>query len=293
MNENRKKLLVGCMVAVVGLILAYQLWTRLVVQPRVTFEKKKGQWIALARKTKRQNINAERQISHLESYRDRSLPANVQTALTLYQGWLIQLAEQVGLENRKVDCGSPVARQGYKTIPFVVRGYGTMDQLTHFLFTFYRAPHLHRIRSMQVTPIAAGTRLSLSFSIDALVVDGCKRADELATGAANVLASAKLEDYRIIAQRNLLGGSSVAEVAELTELTAVMAVDGRPEAWFINRMDDRLQKLQVGGRLEAGWFGGEVVEIIQDDVILEVNGERWLLTRGDRLSDAEPLPPEY
>ena len=293
MNESRKKSLVGCMAALVGLLLAYQLWTRLVVQPRKIFEKTQGQWIELGRKTKRQNDVAKRQISYLDTYRDRSLPANVQTALTLYQGWLIQLAEQVGLEKRSVDCGSPVARQGYKTIPFVVRGNGTMDQLTHFLFTFYRAPHLHRIRAMQVTPIASGTRLSLSFSIDALVVDGCKRTDELATGEANVLASARLEDYRIIAQRNLLGGSSVAEVAELTELTAVMAVDGKPEAWFMNRMEDRLQKLQVGDRLQAGWFGGEVVEIVQDDVILGVDGQRYLLTRGDRLVDAEALPPEY
>ncbi len=281
------------MTLLVGLLLAGLAWDRMVASPREVYQKKAKRLFGLGLEAKTENQRASVEIKMLDEFRERSLPDHMQTALTLYQGWLIQLAEQVGLEHRSIDCGSPVVRPGYKTIPFSVRGTGTMDQLTRFLFTFYRAPHMHRIRSMAVTPIASGARLSLTFSIDALVVDGCLRKDRLATGTAKVLASEKIEDYRILAQRNLLGRNRVAEVAELTELTAVMAIDGRSVAWFMNRMEDKLQKLQVGDRLEAGWFGGKVVEIVQDDVILEVDGQRWLLTRGDRLVDAVALPPEY
>ena len=293
MNERRKKILIGSMVVLVGLVLAEQFWTRMIKDPKEAFATDKNKLTVLFRKAKSQNIKAKQQIRYMEKFRERSLPANVQTALTLYQGWLIQLAEEVGLENRSVDCGSPISRPGYKTIPFSVRGTGTMDQLTHLLFTFYRAPHLHRIRTMTVTPIASGSRLGLSFTIDAMIVDGCQRIDRLATGVAVTLASENRADYDILAQRNLFGRKAVAEVAELTELTAVTAVDGMPEVWFMNRLEDRLQKLRVGDQLQAGWFGGEIVEINQDDVILEVDGQRWLLTRGDRLVDAVALPPEY
>ncbi len=82
-------------------------------------------------------------------------------------------------------------------------------------------------------------------------------------------------------------------VAELTELTAVVTVDGVAEAWVMNRMEDTMQKLRVGDHLSAGWFQGEIVEIEGDDVVLDSDGDRWLLTRGDPLSEAIALPPEY
>jgi hypothetical protein len=160
------------------------------------------------------------------------------------------------------------------------------------LYRFYQAPHLHRIRTLSIAPVASGARLSLSFAIEALMVEGCERSDRLAEGVGTALASQQLRDYRLLAERNLFGQGPRAGIAELTELTAVLTVDGIAEAWFMNRIEDRLHKLRVGDRLQAGWFEGVVVEIEGDDVVLDEGGGRWLLTRGDRLADATALPPE-
>ncbi len=78
----------------------------------------------------------------------------------------------------------------------------------------------------------------------------------------------------------------------MTELTAVLMIDDISEAWFMNRIEDRLVKLRVGGRLQSGWFDGVVVEIEGNEVVLDDGGQRWLLSRGDRLADATALPPE-
>ena len=102
-----------------------------------------------------------------------------------------------------------------------------------------------------------------------------------------------LSDYRIIADRNLFGQNPEAEITEHTVLTAVVAIDGEPQAWFRNRIDDKLYKLCVGDYLQVGWFLGIVEAIEGHDVIVDADGERWLLTKGDRLADALALPPEY
>jgi len=293
MSERNKKLALGALVLLFGLLAADRLWSRLVDEPRQTAMKKHEKLVKAVRQTKLKVKMAQQEIRPLQQLRARSLPVDVQSARTLYQGWLHRLVDSAGLEQRMVDSGAPVKRAGLLVLPFTVRGTGTMEQLTKLLYQFYQAPHLHRIRTLSIAPIASGTRLNLSFAIEALMVEGCKRTDRLAEGVGAALASSQLSDYRVLAERNLFGQGPRVGVAELTELTAVLTVDGVPEAWFMNRIEDRLRKLREGDRLQAGWFDGMVVEIVGDDVILDDGNGRWLLTRGDRLADAVALPPEH
>ncbi len=293
MSDRQKQWAIGSMVLLFGLLAADQLWSRMVAEPGKIAMAKHDRLIKQIRKTKLQIKGAQQQVRRLKQWRARSLPTDVQSARTLYQGWLHRLVDSAGLEQRVVDSGTPVKRAGLQVLPFTVRGTGTMEQLTKLLYQFYRAPHLHRIRTLSIAPISAGARLSLSFAIEALMVEGCERTDRLAEGVSTVLASPQLRDYRLLAERNLFGQGPRVGVAELTELTAVLKVDGVPEAWFMNRIDDRLIKLRVGDRLQAGWFDGVVEAIEGDEVILDEGGGRWLLTRGDRLADAAALPPEY
>ena len=44
---------------------------------------------------------------------------------------------------------------------------------------------------------------------------------------------------------------------------------------------------------QIGPVAGTIAEIVGSEVIIESDGERWLLTLGDRLVDAYALPPEF
>ncbi len=56
-------------------------------------------------------------------------------------------------------------------------------------------------------------------------------------------------------------------------------------------MDEKL-KLRQGDTLQVGGLSAEVVQIGELDVVVELDGQRWLLTLGDSLADAFALPPE-
>ena len=52
-------------------------------------------------------------------------------------------------------------------------------------------------------------------------------------------------------------------------------------------------RLRIGASLQIGQFQGTLVRIDEDDVVLESEGERWLLGLGESLAQAYAVPPEY
>ena len=293
MNDDRRKLLVGLLAVMFVLVVGDQLWTHVVTDPREALERRGASLRKQILKAKTDVRLAKKAKQKLKIWQQRSLPKDIQTARTLYQGWLYELMEKVELGQRYVDSDSPITRPGFEVLPFTLRGTGTINQLTKLLFQFYRSPHLHRIRTLAITPISADGQLDLSMAIDALIVEGAQRTDRLAKGESDVLASDDLRDYRVIVQRNLFRQSPQIELAEHTVLTAIVEVDGVPEAWFTSQADDKLYKLYVGDSLQLDWFEAVIEEISGRDVVISADGERWLLTIDDRLSDAVALPPEF
>ena len=95
----------------------------------------------------------------------------------------------------------------------------------------------------------------------------------------------------------MFGTSGPVDPTDHTFLTGINYVNGEPEAWFTLRMaddpDQALLKLRTGSSLQIGQFSGTVVRIDEDDVVLEADGERWLLGIGESLAQAYALPPEY
>jgi len=270
---------------------------------------------------KRENelARARKAAKQLAVWETQSLPADVEVARSLYQAWLVELVDEVKLDDPSVNSGEPVSRQGmYHTLPFSVRGRGTLEQLAGFLFVFYRTDLLHQVRSLNITPLANSDRLDLSMSIEALVLPGAgpeRRKGDTAEQAQETifaefrrrawrnsqrLASAALADYDPIVQRNLFGIGGSPDPTDHTYLTAVSSVDGEPQAWFTLRAAGEVLKLRKGDQLEVKQssgtiaFSGKIAEIDGSDVIIETDdGERWLLTLGESLTDAYALPPEF
>jgi hypothetical protein len=237
-------------------------------------------------------IRAEKE--QIAVWETQSLPADVRLARSLYQAWLVQLVEHVGLVKPNVDSSEPVNQKDlYDVLGFTVRGEGTLEQATQLLFEFYRAGHLHQIRSLELTPSQQGRQFNIGLTIEALALPQIKRRDELSSAQGDRLAFSKLADYQIIARRNVFGSGSDPDVLAYARLTGITYTQGRPQAWFSIDLHGETVRKSVGQVLEIGPFRGKILDITEADVILEIDGQRRLLTIGEAISQAAALPPGF
>jgi len=246
-------------------------------------------------KKKKRELNAARkEIEKLEVWENQSLPANIERASSLYRAWLFGIVERAGLTQTNVDSGAAVKRQNsYHSLSFSVKGRGTLEQMKDFLYEFYSADQLHQTRSLTDTPLKSLGALDMSVTIEALVLPGAKRESSLNTGKSDRLAFADRASYRTIVERNLFGVGGGFDEAEHTYLSAVTYAGQKREAWFSLRAKDQTIKLVEGKELSVGNFRATVVEIEDSDVVLETDGERWLLSIGENLDQASALPPGF
>ncbi len=231
----------------------------------------------------------------LKRWQTQSLPADPEIARSLYQAWLVELVSKAGFMTPNVDSSEPVTRKGlYSSLRFSARGRGTPEQLTRFLYEFYRADHLHHIESLSLTPVSKSDELDIALSIEALSLPDAFHKDQLSTNVSQRLASEQLSDYRAIVERNLFGiGGGDLDAADFAYLTAIIEVDGQPEAWFTLRASGELLKLRSGEAFKIGALSGSVAEITPSDVVLVCDDERWLVGMGESLMQASTLPPEF
>ena len=245
------------------------------------------------RELRRLRDKAHKAEMELEVFKTQSLPSSLEVARSQYQAWLLALVEHVALANPNVDSSEPVKRKAFHVLSFALHGKGTLEQLTRFLFEFYSTDHLHQIRSLSITPVQESSLLELAIGIEALVMPQATSKDRLTSRRSKRLASPQLEDYQAVVQRNLFGVSATSDSTLFTYLTAVNYVNGLPEAWFSVRSTDEILHLRQGDTIEVGQFKGTLIEIAESDVLIESDGERWLLTVGENLAQASALPPEY
>ena len=294
MIKHRKKLLMG----VLGLIAVFYvggwLLENLLEGP---LEARRKTQVRLEKSIEKQqkSLSRARKVGkQLSVWEEQSLPSNTEVASSAYQVWLLQIIQRAGLSAQGVNSSEPVTRKGiYSLLSFSARARGTLKQLTHFLFEFYRAGHLHQIRSLSIIPIQKTGELDLTISVEAMVLPSSGRDKEFTTQTSDRLASEKLDDYMSIVERNLFDVGGGLDPTDQTVLTTVTYVDGEPEVWFSLRGSDELLKLKKGDRLEIGQFSGTLAEIDDTDVIIEADDERWLLSIGENLTQATALPPEY
>ena len=293
---SRQKILL----AFVGVLLAAQVGDWLISRAiKGPMQIRRARTLQLQKVLKQRKQAYERlrqELAILSQWEAQSLPRNPDVARSLYRSWLLDLVAKVKFSNRHVEAGSPVNHRGlYQSIAFSVRGRGTLEQVLQFLYEFYSANHLHQIRALSLVPVPGTTSLDVVVSIEALILPTTDRVDRLAEGRANRLAWKWPDDYQVILEKNFFGFRTTRGIhpADLAVLTAVLEANGQPEAWITLRNADKVLKLHSGDTLSAGPITARVVEILDRDVVLEIEGQRWLLSIGDRLSDATALPPEF
>lgn len=281
-----------------GFVWAYQSLYR---EPRQRLQTEMTQYRQGLEKGKQEISMMQQIIGQNQMLYFRSMPRIQNDVRSKYQFWFLEALKYCGIENQDFQSDNPTrTRFGGWNYRFHVRGNATLDQLSRLLFEFYCVPYLHRITTMSVVPVEGKEeQITFSMTVDALSIpyryqnDPYPLLSDLPTGYWPRLASRDLNTYQVIADRNLLqAAKGGVDKADYTYLTAINYIGKKPEIWLSVRTDESIVKAGRGDSVRIGSFRARIVEILEEDVVFERDGMRWLVSLGDCLNQAFALPPE-
>lgn len=310
MKIGRREQILILIVSTVAIIVLGQLLWRVVATPFTTRHKALATLASNVQTRERQLKELTKAKERLAEWSARSLPADPVLARRLYQNWLLECAQQAQLENIQVDSGE-VRREKdlFYRLPFTVRGQGSLESLTKFLYAFYSRNYLHTIQRIAITPLKDGKRVDLLFSIEAAALDTAAAKDSLPSGE---LVQAKLDDYKeyvkVIAGRNVFVAYSPPppepprrslpprtvprpppaeppplDPIQFAYVNGIVEVNGERQVWLYSRTEDKTLKLSENETFRIGKTQGRVIRIGLRDVELEVNGETRKVSLGESL----------
>jgi hypothetical protein len=299
MALNKRERILGALVGLVALAVAAHFVIAVLSTPTGSL------WTE--RETLREKIEKKKLIvergrkaeAKLAEWDKRALPADRELGRSLYQNWLSELVDKVGLTRSRVESGEGRLHQNaFYLLPFTVRGQGNAEKMVEFLFAFYRAGHLHQIRHLSIKPLEHGRELDLVMTIEALSLPGAKSL-KLSSEPGMRLAQTSMDEYvNTFVRRDLFSpflpgsaagsGRSKLDPAKYAYLTAVVSVEGRPQAWFVARTTDQVYKLSEGEDFTIGAVRTKVVRIRPRDVDLEIDGSRYTVGLGSSLREGQP-----
>lgn len=244
----------------------------------------------------------------LEDLQRRSLPGDPQVAQTTYSNWLLELAERSGFKNISLDGGAARSRPGrYTGLRFHLQGQATMKEMVQFLFDFYSAGYLHKLRSMSLQPRQRSERLDVAVSIEAMALAGAASATELSKPAPPQVQLASLDSYhRTIGEKDFFKPYSPPpprqpsvferrpepppfDPSKFTFLTAIAGPPDRLEAWLLCRPTGKLFQLRVGDSFEVGTVRGTIRRLEPRRAELEIGGQAYTMGLGENLREITPL----
>ena len=286
MKLARKPLLFTLLAVVVGGYLINSACERLYFKPlaresqlEITLNKKISD-------TRLRIKRLQKKIEQRDELRARALPENIELASSLYQSWLITLVTSLGVVNPMVDSISPIAENDLTRLQFTVRGKANLKQFCQLLFEFYRAGHLHKIRQISLTPTGGSEQMDLSMTVEAISLVNSTNETALTTLPSQRLVSDRLEDYVSISRRNIFGKGLLSPVIRSTRLTAITSDrQGKRESWFFVPQKSETHYLQEGDIVNIDSLQLKVVEIHQDSVEFEIDGNPGLLEVGKTIAD--------
>ncbi len=245
---------------------------------------------------------ARRDARRLAEWRRRSLPAYASptVAPSLYQDWLLTLAQNANIRHLRIEYKESSARRVEvkdaaarpEVFAFTLHGRASLADLTGFLYNFYSAGHLQQIRQMVLKPQENSRELDVSLAIEAMALPDAQNKDQLSKEPGHGLRFAKLEDYRDpITKRDLFtAGARSVDRAEYTFVTGITEVNGTRQVWLFDRMAGKKWILGEGGDFQVGDAHGTVKTIASTrEATLEFDGHRRRYHEGDNLRGGEDL----
>ena len=286
MNEYRQQIMLGVLVAIGLYLVGDYVWVEQIQKP---LNELKGEHADMVEdlgkytKTFKRTKTLPKQITIWEK---QALPANTETARSLYRNWLLETIRTAKLRNARVDSGSPSSRPGDKVMPVNAQARGTLNEITDALFAFENAALLHKIVSIRLSPIRDNGQFDLAISIEAVMMPGIKRRS-LKPGVAKRLVSSNRRSYDIISRDNMFGiAVDHRDPMKMTKLTGVIYRNDDPQVWITEQIIDRIHRLEKGASFDTTALTGRVAEIGEDWVIIESGEQQLKLTMGQSFAEA-------
>lgn len=253
----------------------------------------------------------------LVQWQKQSLPTNIDLAKTLYQDWLRKQLDDSFMIVKEIDERSPRAsRNNYQQVTFVVIATGSLSKFTEFLYSFYESNHLHRISEATLVPTSSRKSLTVTLTVDALILPECDRTDTLAEGKQDTFADSLNDIDKELKSRDIFAvyeppQPEEPEVDPMEEEPEPEVVVDTPDKEAASaylsgitrgalgyRLSIRMQNsgklyyFNPGDRVEIGRFSATVVELDGRRVVLEGDQGQLELTLGQNLTQARELSRE-
>ncbi len=290
MKMNRQHVLLGVLALMGAVQLGDWLLSSLVSGPLQERRARTGQLQKDISRREKLLAEARDAGKQIQAWERRSLPGDVDVARSAYRAWLMDQIRTASLRNATVDSGAAVSRSGlYRSLPFSLRMRGTMSQFTDFVYEFSKAPHLHQLTSLSLTPIGATGQFDISVGVDTVLLSGARRT-QLGSGDSGILASASRRDYEVIARENIFGvGADQVDPLRKTLITAITFSSGVPQVWITEQLTDKVLKVGPGDEFDTLALSGRILEVREMEVLIESSGDRLLVRIGQPFSEARPL----
>lgn len=248
----------------------------------------------------------------LSDWEQQSLPRNREVARSLYQNWLVAELNKAGLAQVTVDAGRGTAlRDVYTKQPFTLRARGSLAKFARWMAAFYKADHLQQIRDLSVQPLADGSELQLTATIETLILNDAASQNSL-NAKVNAAWNQQASDDAVksIVDRNLFAAyvppppppppareytpppppPPAFDPSKFTFLTSIISIDDQPQAWLNVRPTNQLLRLFEGDSISVGKFEGKLVRIGEREIEIEAAGKRRVVAIGKSLEQGVDLP---
>ena len=239
-----------------------------------------------------------------QAYYTRSFPLYSNSARTLYQNWLSEVAKCCDVKNPQIESYQPTrpaAGYGFN-YRFQLQGQFSKDGFARFLYEFYWASYLQRLVSVTLMPIEKSELMDVVMIFDGTALFPPPEPyyyplkDKLPENYHRRLSSGPFSAYSAVADRSLLQYTkSGLDKADYTFLTSIISNNGVAEIWFTDRTTTSPEPdiYRVGDTIRIGSVVGKLVDIEHDYVVFERGaGQLWLLSAGECLNRAFAVPPE-
>lgn len=286
MNERRQQLLLALLVLIGVVYVGDYVWREQIETPLNELQGTHTEMLdEIAKQTK--TFKATKALpKRIENWEKQALPANAETARSIYRSWLLETIRTAKLRNVRVDSGTPSSRPGFKIMPVNAQARGTLDEITDVLFAFDNAALLHKIVSLRLSPIGDSGQFDLAMSIETLMMPGIKKRS-LKPGQADRLVSTDRRSYDVIARDNMFGiAVDHRDPMKMTRLTGVISRNGEPQVWITEQISDRVHRLPVGANFDTPALSGRIAEVGEDWIIIESGEQHLRLLMGQSFAEA-------
>lgn len=253
-------------------------------------------------------IRGQQAVKQLELWQQQSLPSNREVAWSLYRTWLLSKCQDAGLAVDDVQLSQrSFSGPTQSTVGYTITARGTLGATTKLLFEFYRSTMLQQITRLQLRPAGGASQLNVTISVEALILSGATREDELPSGTSEQLAQSSVEEYvKDIESRNLFAvyrpprpdppprtarrerpPPPEFDDAKFAFFSGTIKVNDRWQAWITVRTTGEVLRLYEGDELKVGLFDGHIVSISPRMIVVESGEEQLQVDLGDNLRDGK------